>query len=334
VSPLSVSTVIPTYERAGTLRRAIDSARADLLPADEILVVDDGSSDGTEALVRSYPAPVRYFRTPRVGAGAARNAGVRAARGDLVAFLDSDDAWLPGKLALQRAVMERHPDVLFAFSDFASVSPEGEVAHRRADAWRRDARPWDDVLGPRVPSGPAAAPPGTPDFAVHVGRLYEYFISHWPVSIITLIARRVAAGDALHFAEDVPTHEEIECIARLAARGPAAFLTCETAVQHRHPGPRLTDATPLVAARSAATIIERVWGADGAYLERHRGEYEAALDAHRERAARELLALGRTGEARRELGRMFRPRRGLTWLSYVPGGALRFAAARRRRSAP
>ena len=71
------------------------------------IVVDDGSTDETEAVARSFGAQVRYLRTPHLGARAARNDGVRAASCDLVAFLDSDDEWLPRKMALQRAVSEQ-----------------------------------------------------------------------------------------------------------------------------------------------------------------------------------------------------------------------------------
>jgi glycosyltransferase involved in cell wall biosynthesis len=95
------SVVIPTHNRAGHLAEAVRSVHGQMFPACEIIVVDDGSTDGTagtvETLVRDG-IPVRYLRQPNQGAGAARNRGIRAAVGDWVAFLDSDDTWLPGKL--------------------------------------------------------------------------------------------------------------------------------------------------------------------------------------------------------------------------------------------
>lgn len=103
----SVSVVIPTFDRAGVLGRSLDSVLRQTLPPLEILVVDDASSDGTERLVRERGAGlVRYIRLPhRSGAQAARNRGIREARGDWIAFQDSDDEWLPDKLERQMALL-------------------------------------------------------------------------------------------------------------------------------------------------------------------------------------------------------------------------------------
>ncbi len=95
-----VSVVIPAYNREALLRRAVESARAQTRPPVEVIVVDDGSADGTAALAESLGARVIRHGSNR-GAAAARNTGIAAARGDLIAFLDSDDAWLPRKLAVQ-----------------------------------------------------------------------------------------------------------------------------------------------------------------------------------------------------------------------------------------
>src|SRR5262249_10110334 len=110
-----VSAIIPTRNRAHLLPGAIDSVLAqEGLGAQfdvEITVVDDASSDATSEVVRRYPA-VRYIRleTQR-GAAAARNAGIKASTGKYVAFQDDDDLWLPEKLRVQTAAMERHPEV-------------------------------------------------------------------------------------------------------------------------------------------------------------------------------------------------------------------------------
>src|SRR4051794_36978901 len=98
----AVSAVIPTYNRARLVTRAIHSALAALSPGDEIIVVDDGSSDDTVAAVEAFAPPVRLLPLEHKGAGPARNVGFAAARGPLVAFLDSDDEWFPDKIALQR----------------------------------------------------------------------------------------------------------------------------------------------------------------------------------------------------------------------------------------
>jgi hypothetical protein len=102
------SVVIPTHNRAGHLAEAIRSVHDQTYPAHEIVVVDDGSTDDTaqvvEALIRDG-IPVRYLRQPNQGAAAARNRGIRAAEGNWIALLDSDDTWLPGKLAAAAALI-------------------------------------------------------------------------------------------------------------------------------------------------------------------------------------------------------------------------------------
>lgn len=108
--------MIPTFDRAGLVSRAIDSVLAQTWPASEILVVDDGSTDDTAAVVARYGDRLRYLWQPNAGVSAARNAGVRAARHELIAFLDSDDVWLPEKLEQQVPTMA-DPDVIVSFTN-------------------------------------------------------------------------------------------------------------------------------------------------------------------------------------------------------------------------
>jgi glycosyltransferase involved in cell wall biosynthesis len=99
---LRVSALIPTYNRREHTCRAIDSVLAQTLPVDEIIVVDDGSTDGTaDEVCGRYGSRVAVIRQKNAGVSAARNCAIRAARGEWLAFLDSDDVWLPEKLALQ-----------------------------------------------------------------------------------------------------------------------------------------------------------------------------------------------------------------------------------------
>ncbi len=118
-SPPLLSVVIPTWNRARLVCEAVESALAQSPGGVEVIVVDDGSTDGTgEVLARRFGSRVRVLRqASRRGPGAARNAGVREARGHLLAFLDSDDLWLPGKLDAELGVLERFPDAEVVVSD-------------------------------------------------------------------------------------------------------------------------------------------------------------------------------------------------------------------------
>ena len=107
--PARVSVVIPTYNRRALLREAVESVLGQTYRDFELIVVDDGSTDGTAEAMRALPG-VGYVRQDHRGVSAARNRGVRAGSGDLVAFLDSDDLWRPAKLERQVAFMDAHPE--------------------------------------------------------------------------------------------------------------------------------------------------------------------------------------------------------------------------------
>jgi glycosyltransferase involved in cell wall biosynthesis len=99
---LKISALIPTYNRRTQVLRAIQSVLSQTVPVDEIIVVDDGSTDGTlEAIRERYGGAVSVFRQENAGVSAARNRAIREARGEWVAFLDSDDEWLPSKIERQ-----------------------------------------------------------------------------------------------------------------------------------------------------------------------------------------------------------------------------------------
>lgn len=124
---LLVSTVIPAHNSRDTISRALDSAVAQTYHPIEIIVVDDDSSDDTAAIVRSYAGRgVRMVQlSERQGASGARNAGIEAATGELVAFLDSDDEWLPTKVEKQVALIAGDDTLVFVSCAANLISPEG-----------------------------------------------------------------------------------------------------------------------------------------------------------------------------------------------------------------
>src|SRR5258706_11646315 len=96
-----VSVIIPNYNYAHYLTQSLDSVLAQTYPEVEIIVVDDGSTDDSETILRSYGDRIRWIKQKNQGVSAARNLGVHETQGELVAFLDPDDLWLPAKLEWQ-----------------------------------------------------------------------------------------------------------------------------------------------------------------------------------------------------------------------------------------
>ncbi len=101
-----VSVIIPSYNRAKTIERAVNSVLAQTWKNLEVIVVDSESTDGTVEILAGYGDKIRVLRQKKEGPGAARNAGIRVARGEIIAFLDSDDEWLPEKMERQVKLME------------------------------------------------------------------------------------------------------------------------------------------------------------------------------------------------------------------------------------
>jgi glycosyltransferase involved in cell wall biosynthesis len=105
------SVIIPTRERLEMTRRALDSVLSQDYLDYEVILVDDGSRDGTPSLADEYSGKIRYLRREHGGVSRARNDGVRMARGEWLAFLDSDDTWLPEKLSRDREFIRKNPEI-------------------------------------------------------------------------------------------------------------------------------------------------------------------------------------------------------------------------------
>jgi glycosyltransferase involved in cell wall biosynthesis len=135
---MQISAVIPSYNYAKYLSRAIDSVLAQTRKPDEIIVVDDGSTDNTREIVEAFGESITYIFQQNKGLSAARNTGIRAAKGDWIAFLDADDWWLPNKIALQSAAAERNPEVGLVYTAAWLVAPDGKktMAQKPADPRR------------------------------------------------------------------------------------------------------------------------------------------------------------------------------------------------------
>ncbi len=130
--PDLVSVIIPTYNRSRLVCQAIDSGLAQTHPAVEVIVIDDGSTDDTAERLATYGARIRVIRQPNAGVCAARNNGMAAARGDYIALLDSDDHWLPWKLAAQLAAFRARPELQFVHADTMIIDRSGHLLHERS----------------------------------------------------------------------------------------------------------------------------------------------------------------------------------------------------------
>lgn len=183
----TVSVVIPTYNRERLLPEAIDSVLSQTVRASEIIVIDDGSTDKSEEVFERYSQDIILIRQRNSGASAARNAGIRAASGSLIAFLDSDDIWLPNKLARELECFNNDPELALVHSDV--FSQKGGVRVR--------------------------AKAGRKKFS---GNCYFEFFSNSPEfpSLPTVVVRASAIARVGVFDESLRTSEDIDLWLRIA----------------------------------------------------------------------------------------------------------------------
>ena len=141
---MQVSVIIPTYNSARYLGEAVDSVLAQTFPDFEVLVIDDGSSDETETMMRRYRPPVRYIRQKNSGVALARNRGISESHGRYVAFLDADDTWLAHKLEKQIEALAGASGAGFCYSAFTVV--DSDLKPVSVSRSKRQASALEDLL--------------------------------------------------------------------------------------------------------------------------------------------------------------------------------------------
>lgn len=133
---ITISVIIPTFNAKNHLGRAICSVLEQSDPPDEIIVVDDGSNDGTAVFVQEQFSQVNYVYQQNQGVSAARNLGARQAKGAWLAFLDADDLWFRAKLAKQKKIIQRHQGIKMVTAGRVWLSKSGELRRKQSLAAR------------------------------------------------------------------------------------------------------------------------------------------------------------------------------------------------------
>lgn len=137
-----ISVIIPTHNRVDILPRAIKSIQSQTIPVDEIIVVSDGSTDGTEEVVKKLAEKDQRIRLiayhPGHNGNYARNKGIEASTGEFIAFLDDDDEWLPRKTELQMAIFEKEPEVGLVYSSQNCIYSDTGITYQTQPMYRGD----------------------------------------------------------------------------------------------------------------------------------------------------------------------------------------------------
>ena len=205
----AVSVVIPTYSHRETVGETLDSVFAQTFRDIEVVVVDDGSTDGTAELLRplAEQGRLRYVRQANAGQSVARNRGLHEARGAFIAFLDDDDLWPPDKLEWQVAALRARPDAVLVYGEPRYLHPDGRLVERR----RREPWPEGDVY-PQI-------------------RLANWIATPGQTLIRADVLRELGGFDAAIWGAD-----DWELYIRLARRGPFLFRPAVAILYRLHAG--------------------------------------------------------------------------------------------------
>ncbi len=282
----TVSIIIPTYNRATLLPRAVDSVIAQTFVDWEIVVVDDGSTDATALVAARYRSELGerfvYLRQSNRGSSGARNHGIDACRGRFLAFLDSDDEFLPNKLERQLELFARRPELGFVYSDYTYVDLDG-VAHKSA---------FDDKcrLARAVPFEEIA-----PGLRVCIGNLFDILIRHYFIATIVGMVRREVLGREIRFPIDQDYAEEWLFYLNVARVCRSGFVNEPLCVHHFVAGSlaRTDKHRNAVRYRDLLTAIE------AGFVDLNH-EQRRAIDRNRARASRQIAYDARRAGRHRE----------------------------------
>lgn len=230
-----VSVLIPTYNRAYIIERAIESALTQGHEPIEVLVIDDGSQDGTREFIRERygnDPRVRYFYKENAGVASARNVGIRESRGEFVAFLDSDDEWLPGKIALQLEGLGLAPEAGMIWTDMRAVGPDRQILHspylrKMYQTYRFFATP-QDIFSKELALQTKSEPDCNSGIKLYVGEIFSPMALGNLVHTSTALFRRERLLKVGYFREDYRVAEDYEFYLRTCKEGPVAFLDAVT----------------------------------------------------------------------------------------------------------
>lgn len=306
-----VSVIIPTYNRAVLLSEAVNSVLLQTYQNIEIIVIDDGSTDNTTEVMATFGERVRYTRRPNAGVNAARNLGLKQARGEFVALLDSDDLWAPFKIELQVRLLRHFTDAGFVFSNFQifrGSSPETDVlpVTDGLATWfehvpkRVDPYTWHKSYASL--KGPTLQLPRE-DFNISGGDIYYSSLFCPYVLPSTALIRKGAIPAKLRFPE-IDSVGDWEFFTRLSKEASCLYTDLATTYNRSHEDAvRLTRVDPKLRVGRRIAMIDRVWRADKPFYTAHREDVDEVQHALLLRAAKLHLLAARRDEARAHLKR-------------------------------
>jgi len=213
---MKISAVIPAYNSAKFIAAAVNSIHAQTRPIDEIIIVDDGSTDNTEQVVSTLSGNIIYHKQANQGPSAARNKGIELATGDWIALLDADDQWTPEKTSRQLKALKTTTTLHFIFGDEAEIDTNGSILTPSSLAKHNLLKDLQKISGQPLPNALAAL-------------VQKNFV---PTS--SAFFKRSTALEAGLFNSAIRFGEDLELWAKFAANHPTACVTDAVILRRKH----------------------------------------------------------------------------------------------------
>ncbi|HRX79855.1 MAG: glycosyltransferase [Planctomycetaceae bacterium] len=222
-----ISVIVPAYNNKRYIRRALDSIFEQNYENVEVIVVDDGSTDGTGDVLREFSDRIHIVRQQNAGSAAARNRGLQEATGEYIAFLDADDWFLPGKFQKQVQILNTNPGLGAVHSGWKIVAADGD--------FRRLVEPWHDA--PKL-------------------NLTAWLISK-PVRLGSMLIRREKLDAIGNFDPELRQSQDVDLVLRLALAGCRMQWLCEPTLCYRHHDDSTIHRDALAQVKYASMVLDK-----------------------------------------------------------------------------
>jgi len=329
-----VSVIIPTFNNGKYIIQALESVLSQTYREYEIIIIDDGSTDGTPKLLEQFKDRIRYCYQENQGLAIARNRGLEESRGEFSTFLDADDVWLPDNLKMKADVLQKHPEIGGVFSDF-SVFDERGIIHPLGTKpvfpfFKRTGKDFHDIFSHQetIDGG------SDREIKLYIGHIFSELF--WGNFILpsSMVFRRDCALETGYFVPQMRTQQDYEYWLRFSKNYSLGYVD-EVLVRYRRHSDQLTNHSNI--SRIFEAVIEIINRYESEFngvngrQQFNRRKSELLLDL-----AKVYLAQQKQGDARRLLltSRKLYPRRISTYvhmaMTFLPSQAISFMRAVKR----
>lgn len=297
--PGLVSVIIGTYNIAGLIRETLDSVLAQTWQPLEVIVVDDGSSDDTWQVLQSYGDRIHAIRQANGGVAAARNTGLRHARGEFIALMDHDDLCMPDRIAIQMDCLQRFPQLGLCATEFSAFSDQGPIARIYSPHYYSQC---DEALGGAAGHYPHHEPLGD-GITLHWGNVYDDIACGNFVHPPTVLCRASVVDAIGEFDHAAGLMCDWDWLVRAARHTPFGFID-KPLLDYRRSATQISSERYRLNARlDTLAVAERIARRDPGLWQRRQAELKANLSeitmnaAYANAEAKPRLALQLLGRA-------------------------------------